>query len=113
MIKTGDFDVKKHKTWYQDESQYKIKTQLMREHFKEIEKADAILVANYEKDGIKGYIGGNTLMEMTLAFYLKKPIFILNKIADDAMIEEEVYGMNSFFLNGDLSLIYKKLHRKT
>lgn len=72
----------------------------MRAHFKEIEKADAILVANYEKGKIKGYIGGNTLMEITLAFYLKKPIFILNNISKDSLIWEEIYGVNPIFLDG-------------
>lgn len=105
MKKSGDFDVDKHKAWYKDKSLYKVKTALMKSHFKEIEKSDAILVANHEKNGIKGYIGGNTLMEMTVAFLNKKPIFVLNTIDENLGIKEEIYGVNSIFLNGDLNLI--------
>lgn len=115
MIKSGDFNIEKHKVWYKDPSLFNIKTNLMKTHFKEIEKADAILVANFEKNGIKGYIGGNTLMEMTLAFYLKKPIFILNSIDNDSPIMEEIYGVNPNFLSGNLMLIngtFSKTRRK-
>jgi hypothetical protein len=40
----------------------------------------AIYVANYEKNGIPGYIGGNSFLEMGLAYYRKIPIFLLNDI---------------------------------
>src|SRR5690348_4842751 len=42
------------------------------EHFKKIEKSEAILVVNMEKNGIAGYIGGNTFLEIGIAFYLHK-----------------------------------------
>ena len=105
MNKTGDFDVEKHKAWYKDKSLYKTKTSLIKAHLKEIERADAVLVANYEKNGIKGYIGGNVLIEMAIAFFLKKPVFVLNPIDENLGIKEEVYGLNSIFLNGNLNLI--------
>lgn len=109
MARTGDYDVEKHKIWYKDPSQYKIKTRLILAHFREIIKSDAILVANFEKNKIKGYIGGNALMEMTVALLNKKPIFVLNPIDEELGIKEEVYGLNSIFLNGDLRIIAKKL----
>src|SRR5262245_13870114 len=80
MRGTGAFDSKKHRTWLRDPRDYHKKTWLMREHFPKIEQGDAILVVNDEKHGVKNYIGGNVLMEMTLAFYLHKPIFILNDV---------------------------------
>ncbi len=44
-------------------------------------------------------------MEMAIAFHLKKPIYILNTIASALPHEEEIYGMQPIFINGDLSKI--------
>lgn len=65
-------------------------------------EADAILVLNYEKHGVQNYIGGNVLMEMALAFYLKKPIYILNEIPEQSNFLEEIIGLNPIVLRGDL-----------
>jgi len=110
MKKNNDFDVSHYKTWYKNPSDYSKKTKLMLGHFKKVVECDAILVTNYEKKGFKGYIGGNALMEMTLAFINKKPIFVLNPVDEELEIKEEVHGLKSIILNGDLSLIAKKLH---
>ncbi len=72
-------------------------------HFKKIEDSEAILVLNYEKNGVKNYIGGNTLMEIALAFYLGKKIFLWNPIPLEVSYEEEIFGMNPIILNQDLS----------
>lgn len=109
MKKNNDFEVSHYKTWYNNKNDYHKKTKLIKGHFKKVIESDAILVTNYEKKGIKGNIGGNTLMEMTVAFLNKKPIFVLNPIDENLGIKEEVYGLNSIFLNGDLKLITKKL----
>ncbi len=107
MKRKGSFDVESQKTWYKNPSDYHIKTALIKGHFKEIEKADAVLIVNNKKREMIGYIGGNTLMEMTIAFYLRKKIYILNSISDELSFAEEVYGMNPIFLNGDLGKIKK------
>ncbi len=108
MKKTNNFDVASYKTWYNNKKDYKKKTQLMKAHFRKVIEADAILVTNFEKNGIEGYIGGNVLMEMALAFHYKKPIFIYNNISEDLGIKEEVYGLNPIFIEGDLARIRKK-----
>jgi diphthamide synthase subunit DPH2 len=102
MQAAEDYDAAKHRTWLVDPQSYDRKTFLMREHFDEVAKGDAVLVVNDEKRGIKGYIGSNVLMEMGLAFYLKKPIFILNPVSDDMPVYEEVVGMGSVIIDGDL-----------
>jgi hypothetical protein len=112
MIKSDNFSVEKHKAWYKDKSLYKIKTALIKAHLKEIDKADAILVANYEKNGLAGYIGGNVLIEMAAAFIGKKPIFVLNPIDENLGIKEEIYGLNSIFLEGKLENITAKFKTK-
>ena len=62
------------------------------------------MIANYDKNNIKGYIGGNTLMEMGLAFFLKKKIYLLNEIPE-LSYKEEILGVLPIILNGDLSKI--------
>ncbi len=109
MKRKNDYDVSHYKTWYKNKKDYAKKTRLMLAHFKKVIESDAILVTNYEKNGLQGYIGGNALMEMTLAFINKKPIFVLNPIDKNLNVKEEVYGLNSIFLNGNLNLIKKKL----
>lgn len=98
-----DFIVGIQQPWKIDPSQYHLKTELMNLHFEKVIKGDATLVVNLEKNGMAGYIGGNVLMEMMLAFHYQKPIFILNKIDDSISYAEEIYGLQPIFLDGDLS----------
>lgn len=111
MKEANDFDVSHYKTWFSDAADYHKKAQLMRRHFAEIEKGDAILVLNYAKHGVENYIGGNVLMEMSLAFWLGKPIFIQNEIPEESAFEEEIRGMEPIVLHGDVTTLpqlYKK-----
>ncbi|PIP74533.1 MAG: hypothetical protein COY68_01805 [Candidatus Levybacteria bacterium CG_4_10_14_0_8_um_filter_35_23] len=105
MQRSKNFNVDDYKTWYKDKKDYGKKTKLILGHFKKILDSDAILVVNMNKNGVKGYIGGNTLMEMTIAFHYKKPIYIYCDISEDLQIKEEVYGLKSKFIKGDLSKI--------
>lgn len=111
MKKSGNFDVAAHKTWFQNKSDYKKKTALMDDHFKKILRSDAILVVNNEKNGIKGYIGGNVLMEMTVAYMKNLPIYLWNNIDEKSPFEEEIRAMNCVFLNQDLSKIKLRSRR--
>ncbi len=74
----------------------------MRSHFAEVEKSDAILVVNNKKNDIENYIGGNVLIEMAIAFYLSKKIFILNNLPEESTYIEEIKGMLPVVLKGDL-----------
>ena len=105
MKQSGDFDVSHYKTWFAEANDYYKKAELIRRHFDEITKGDAILVLNYQKHGVDNYIGGNVLMEMALAFYLKKPIFILNDAPQESAFLEEILGMEPVLLHGDLQKI--------
>ncbi len=102
MKQKGDFEVSHYKTWFENADDYHKKSALIRGHFAEVEKGDAILVLNYEKHDTDNYIGGNVLMEMTVAFYLNKPIFILNDAPKDSAYLEEILGLEPVFLKGDL-----------
>lgn len=105
MQRTNNFNVSTYKTWYKNKKDYSKKTKLILAHFKKILNSDAILIVNMDKNGIRGYIGGNTLMEMAIAFHYKKPIFIYNDISEDLQIKEEIYGVNPKFIKGDLNKI--------
>ncbi len=74
-------------------------------HFEKVDKADVILVLNYDKNGVTNYIGGNTLMEAGVAFWLKKPIYLYNPIPEGVSYFEEIKGMRPIVINGDLNLI--------
>jgi len=78
------------------------KTEAIKEHFGKVEWADAILVTNHAKNGIDGYVGANTLIEMGLAFHLNKKIFLLNQMPEMGCTEE-IRGMKPEVIEGDLS----------
>ena len=104
MKKTGDFDVSKIKTWVKNPKDYDKKNALMVTHFKKIKVSDAILVVNNKKNNIDGYIGGNVLLEMMIAYEYKKPIYIMHPVSE-YLLTEEVYGLLPIFINGDLTKI--------
>lgn len=76
----------------------------MMEHFEKIVWADAILVANYEKNEIPGYIGVNTLMEMGVAMHLGKKIFLLFEPTAEKS-KEEIVPMLPVLLYQDVTKI--------
>lgn len=78
----------------------------IRAHYDKIEASDAVLIANYDKNGIAHYIGPNTFLEMGLAFYLKQPIYLLNPIPEVPYVEE-LRGMNPIVISGDFGIIGK------
>lgn len=77
------------------------KYDFIREHFSKITKADAILVVNPTHHGVNGYIGGNTFLEMGIAFYLGKPIYLINPIPK-MDYELELAAMHPIVLDGNL-----------
>ncbi len=79
----------------------KIEYDFIREHFRKIEKSDAVLVLNYDKKNILHYIGGNTFLEMGYAFGLGKKIYLLYPIPD-MDYRTEMHAMQPVVLGGDL-----------
>lgn len=105
MREKGDYDISKMKTWYKDPKTFSRKQFLAMEHFEKVaKKADAILIINDDKPGQPNYIGPNTLMEWGVAYYLRKPVFVLNSVEESANTFEEVYGMATV-IDGNLSKI--------
>lgn len=77
----------------------------MRDHYDKIAKGDALLVINEPKNGLEGYIGPSVLIEMGLAFYLRKPIYLLYPMDPSLPARCEIDLMTTAVLNGDLELL--------
>lgn len=73
--------------------------------FERVEWSDAVLVLNYDHKGIEGYIGASALMEIGVAGYLRKKIFVLNPIASDQRYTHEIDVLGGQLIDGDLSKI--------
>ena len=77
----------------------------IREFWRLMQGADAVLVLNYYKHGIKNHIGGNTLMEIGFAHVLNQKIFLLNPIPDMPYCRSEIEAVRPVVIHGDLTLI--------
>jgi len=84
-----------------------MKDNTMRTHFNFIEDSDAVLVLNYDKNNIKGYIGTASLMEIGLAYHLGRKIFLLYPFPSHAEQRwaHEVRIIQPTIINGDLTKI--------
>lgn len=77
----------------------------IKEFWKMMQGADAVLVMNFDKHGIQNYIGGNTLMEIGFAHVLDQKIFLLNPTPEIPYYKSEIEAMKPVVINGDYSLI--------
>lgn len=70
-----------------------------------IADSDAVLICNFDKNGITNYIGGNTLMEIGFAYVNNKKIFLLNSIPGELSYKEEIKAMQPIIIDGNLEKI--------
>ncbi|MBU2473094.1 hypothetical protein KKE74_03620 [Patescibacteria group bacterium] len=77
----------------------------IKEFWLAMQGADAVLVLNFDKHGIKNYIGGNTLMEIGFAHVLNQKIFLWNPIPEIPYYKSEIEAVKPIIINGDLDLI--------
>lgn len=77
----------------------KVQNELIRKHFKKIEKSDAVLILNYTKDDKANHIGGNVFLEMGKAFDREIPIFVMNPVPD-VNYKDEIAAMQPIVING-------------
>lgn len=85
----------------------------IRSFWREMQGADAVLVLNLDKGGIKNYIGGNTLMEIGFAHVLNQKVFLYNPIPDISYYKTEIEAMKPVIINGDLNLVKWKKKSST
>jgi len=79
----------------------KIKHNLIREYYEKIKNYDIVLIVNPEKNGIKGYVGGNTFIEMAFGYVLNKKIYCLYPLPE-LSYKDEMIAMQPIILNGML-----------
>lgn len=84
----------------------KIEHDLIRRYFEIIRNNDAVLIYNQTKNGIKDYVGGNSLIEMAFGYVLGKKVFLYNPIPD-MQYRDEIEAMQPVCLNGDLESMKK------
>jgi hypothetical protein len=77
----------------------------IREFWQPMQGADALVVANYDKHGIKNYIGGNAFLEMGFAHVLGQKLFLMNPIPEVPYYGTEIIAMKPTVLDGDLSKV--------
>jgi nucleoside 2-deoxyribosyltransferase len=80
----------------------KIEYDFIRDHFRNIDASDAILVLNYRKNGIENYIGGNTFLEMGYAFGRNKRIYLINPVPE-MDYRTEMHAMQPVIVGPDLN----------
>ena len=81
------------------------KNMYIKKHLEKIKKSDAVLIVNMEKNGVSGYIGGNTFLEMGFAMSVSAKIYILNPYSQKLPYKDEIDGMLPLVINGDLKKI--------
>jgi hypothetical protein len=77
---------------------------VIKKRFDGIIWGDALLILNYDKNDVANYLGGNSLVEMAVAYYLNKPIYLFNPVPEISY-KEEILGMFPIIINGDLTKI--------
>jgi hypothetical protein len=80
------------------------KASMLRQSAEIIERMDAVLVLNFEKNGTPHYIGGATFIEMYDAFRLSKKIFLYNPIPE-GILKDEILGFAPIIIAGDLQAL--------
>jgi len=106
---TKEFAENQEMTTDNHEENYKwcVDNDIIRKSFNSLAKSDAILLLNYPKNGVDGYVGASSLMEIGLAYHLNKKIFLLYPPPPpkDVKSSHEILIIQPVVLNGDLSKI--------
>ena len=75
------------------------------EGLERVAESDALLILNYLKNGVEGYIGTSVLMEIGLGYYLKKKIYFLYPIDKNQKYALEIALVDPIILAGDLNKV--------
>ena len=84
------------------ETHAKWKSEMIKQSCTKVAEMDAVLVLNFEKEGMQNYIGGATFLEMYEAWKLGKSIYMYNDIPE-GMLRDEISGFSPVLIHGDLS----------
>lgn len=93
------------KMWKEGKREHQeFKAKMYKQSEETIQKMDAVLVLNFDKEEKKNYIGGATFLEMYDAFRMNKKIYLWNDIPE-GMLYDEIEGFNPIIIHGDIELI--------
>ena len=84
-----------------EKSHAEFKAKMFKMSEEKIKQMDAILVLNYDKNGIKNYLGGATFLEMYDAFRLDKKIFMYHSVPE-GILYDEILGFSPIVINEKL-----------
>ena len=84
---------------------FRMKRKLMTWCYNHIKQVDAILVVNYNRGKIKNMVGGDSFLEMGIAFNYNKKIFLLNPIPKGLIYTKEIKTIRPIIINRDLEKI--------
>lgn len=92
---------------FEEDHKHCVENQIMENCYKLVEESDAILVLNYPKNNIDGYVGTATLMDIAVARHFRKKFFLLHEPPQpkDHRWAHEVRILQPIILNGDVSKI--------
>ena len=92
--------------WYEKgiEEHTRMKGLMFRKSRDLIKKMDAVLCLNFDKNGVKNYIGGSTFLELYEAFMENKKIYLYNDIPK-GILYDEISGFNPIVINGDIDTL--------
>lgn len=77
-------------------------------YLEEIRSSDLVLIANYAKDAVVGYVGANSLVEAAFGFALGKPVAFLFEPGEQPC-RLEVLSLMTACLNGEVSNLRRLL----
>lgn len=80
------------------------KARMFKQSADTINKMDAVLTLNFEKNGKPNYIGGATFIELYEAFVNNKKIYLYNPIPE-GMLYDEIQGFAPIVIKGNLDLV--------
>jgi hypothetical protein len=76
----------------------------IRIHLLKIENSNKVLVINLAKNGIDGYVGPNSLIELAFGYALGKKLYLLNEPGEQSC-KPEILGMQPIILNGNIASV--------
>jgi len=84
-----------------------IENNIMKRCFDILADSDAVIFLNLPKNDVVGYIGASSLMEMGLAYYLGKKIYLMRPYPDPHKHRwaHEVVSFEPIILNGDIEFL--------
>jgi len=75
-------------------------------HLVKIRHCEKVLVANFDKNGVRGYVGPNSLIELAFGYALDKKLYLLYPPGEQSC-SSEILGLKPTILEGNLERLVK------